>query len=213
MGRGQASAPVNIGIEHKTVGDLVSSVSTGRLQGHQLPGMRADDGGRPRYDFSWLVIEGALIYDRNGVLQRKGSKGQHRPLGMTVTELHKRLLTMHVCGGLNPIWLPDRSATVQWISAFYHFWTDQDLDKHKSHLAIYQAPALVPLSTFRRTISTLPGVGHRVSRTAEKQFKTIRRAVNASVTEWAALETMTDKGVPRKFGASRASKLVEGVTT
>lgn len=212
VGRGLKGVPVNIGIEHKAIGDLINSFKTERMA-EQLQKMRgAEPHEPPAFDFAWLIIEGELLFDQRGMLMRRTSKRSTKPLGMTANELHKRLLTFHICGGLNPVWMRDRAATVRWIDAFYHFWTDQDLDEHKSHLAIYQAPTLIPVSQFRRTIHTLPQVGQSVSREAEKAFKSsIRRAVNASVGEWAALETTGKDGKTKKFGTVHANKLVEAL--
>jgi len=38
-GRGNDDAPIEVGIEFKKLDDLVTSLRSGRLQGHQLPGM------------------------------------------------------------------------------------------------------------------------------------------------------------------------------
>jgi ERCC4-type nuclease len=46
VGRGDKGAATTIGIEHKKVADLIASLRTGRLQGVQLPGMRAAEAGR-----------------------------------------------------------------------------------------------------------------------------------------------------------------------
>lgn len=218
VGRGTKGAPLNIGIEHKTVADVVSSVKTGRLQGHQLQEMRgAAEGEKPAFDLCWLLVEGEWIYDKSGMLMRRSGAKRLKPLGMTVDELWKRLTVLHLCGGLNWLSFPHRADTVRWISAFYHALTDKDLDQHKSHLTIYTAPTLVPLSQFRRTISTLPAVAQTVSKAAELKFvnhdglPSIRRAVNASVTDWATLETSDGKGKTRKFGTSNAHKVMEAI--
>jgi ERCC4-type nuclease len=212
MGRGVGGAPLSIGIEHKTISDLVSSLKTNRIQGHQLPGMlAAEEGESPLYDLAWLCVEGEWLYDTRGMLQRRIGKSKFRPLGMTIDEVFKRLTVMHLCGGLNWVSCASRHDTVKWISSLYHALTDKDLDEHKSHLGIYRAPTLVPLSQFQDTISTLPHVGGRVSKAAERQFGSIKRAVNASAKEWAAIETVTKKGQKRKFGILHAQKLVEVV--
>lgn len=217
VGRGVNGAPLNIGIEHKTISDAVGSLKSGRLQGHQLMMMRAaEPGEKPAFDHCWLLLEGDLIYDNKGMLQRRTAGGRHKPIGMTVDEFYKRLTVLHLCGGLNWVLCPLRRDTVHWITAFYHTLTDKDLDKHKSHLAIYQAPTLVPLSQFRSTMATLPGVSGKTSIAAERKFRnhegkpSIRRAINASVTEWATLET-EDKGKTRKFGTSKAHKVMEAI--
>ena len=208
-GRGLNGVALTIGIEHKTVADLVSSLRTERLQGHQLPGMRAaNPGEKPRFDFCWLIVEGKFVYDARGMLQRRSGARAFRPLGMTVDELMKRVLILHLRGGLNPVFCAERRDTVRWVAACYRALTDKDLDKHLSHLGIYTPPALVKMSPFRETMRTLPGVGAQVSLAAERAFGgSIRRAINASVDTWADLQTMDDEGKQRRFGNAKAAKL------
>ena len=43
---------VDIGIERKRIGDLVNSITTGRLSGHQLPGLLA------QYYKVYIIVEG-----------------------------------------------------------------------------------------------------------------------------------------------------------
>ena len=52
LGRGEGGKKLTIGIEHKKMGDLVQSMTGGRLAGHQLPGMLG------MYDRCWLIAEG-----------------------------------------------------------------------------------------------------------------------------------------------------------
>src|SRR3954469_1333034 len=51
-GQGTNGVSVDIGIELKNLNDLVGSLRSGRLAGHQLPGLRS------AYEFSWLIVEG-----------------------------------------------------------------------------------------------------------------------------------------------------------
>lgn len=211
-GRGEGGQPLDIGIEFKMLPDLIGSIRSERLQGHQLPGMRAAKPGKlPRYAHAYLLVQGELKYDSSGALLRR--VGQHTwkpyPGRMTIHELFKRANTLHLVGGLNPVFLPTQRDCVKWIDACYRSWTDEDLDKHKSHLAIYTPKPLRELTDFETFIMQLPGVGRRVVVAAEKAFKgSIRRAVNATEAEWAALESIDDHGKPRKFGA-KARKVME----
>ena len=209
VGRGASGSGINIGIEHKTVNDLVNSLLTARLQGHQLIGMRA--GETPYYDHCWLIIEGKPLKDRQGNLVYKG-RDKHYKLGMTINELYKRLTVLHLCGGLNWVWFASRKETVEWLTAFYQTWTDKNLDQHKSHLGLYEAPSLIPVSQQERTLRTLPGVGNKVAKAAVKRFGSIQRAMSASRTEWSELETIDENGKPRIFGIPHAIRLVEAVT-
>lgn len=214
IGRGEGGSPVTIGIEHKQIADLVSSIRSERLQGHQLLEMRgAKEGALPLYDFAYLLIEGEVLYDARGTLMRRTGRGTYKPMNgkMTINELYKRLNVLHLCGGLNYIFMKTQRESIKWIEALYQTWTYQDFDEHKSHLAIYNPPTLIPPSEFERVVSGLPGVGRKIAKAAEVRFSTIRRALNARTEEWAELVTVDKYGKTRKFGRKAAEKLMEVV--
>lgn len=208
VGRGEKGKEVLIGVEYKKLSELVTSLRDERLQGHQLPKM--DEAG---YDHAWLLIEGELLYDATGKLQRrvKWPKRGFKPLpgGMTVGELLKRVTVLHLCGGLNPWWTQDRRQTVTWLEILYRTWTDKALDQHKSHLGIYHAPTLTPVSPERRTLMTLPGIGQRASGAVLERFGSLHRALLARPEDWAEIETQDDKGNTRRLGMKLAVKVYE----
>ena len=206
-GRGNGGKPVEIGVEFKTLSELCSALRTERLTGHQLPGMRET------FDYSWLLVEGELMFNAKGQLLRKSKFGARKPKlmegGMGVSEFSKRLLGLHISGGLTPWMTRNRAETLQWIAALYRTWTDKDLDKHDSHIGIYTAPTLVPISDERQALCMYPGVGMAVSKAAMDKFKSVRRASNGNLHEWAELTTQDQKGNSRKFGEKSAQKVVD----
>ncbi len=200
---GEGGQPVTIGIEYKHLTELVQALRTGRLQGYQMPGMRE------QFDYSYLLIEGELLYDHHGkLLRRKGRTVVPLEGQMTVSELLKRINVLHLCGGLNPLFALTRRDTIQAIAALYHTWTDCDLDQHKSHIAIYNAPPLVPISKCRAAIQAWPGVGLHLSKAVEETFGTLARATSASVDEWANLKTIDEHGKARRLGTKTAERIV-----
>lgn len=205
-GRGEKGLPVLVGVEFKQLRELVQSLRSERLQGYQMKGMR------DTYKYSYLMVEDELQYDRGGMLLRRA--GRHRlapmPGQMTVQELLKRKNVLHLCGGLNPIFTQCRKDSLQEIMALYRTWTDTDLDKHKSHIAAYQAPSLINISDFRRTVKTFPHIGNRASLMVEMYFcGDLSRATAASVDEWASIETTDDKGKVRRLGLKVAQDIHE----
>lgn len=204
-GRGIGGKPVDIGIEYKQLRECVASMQTARLQGYQAEGLQ------DTYDFRWLLVEGEILFDSQGILQRRCGRRELKPLPgrMSVSEYWKRINVLHLCWGLNPVHTPTVRHTVKWIEALYRTWTDADLDKHKSHLAIYEPPRLVPLSDFRRAVCKWPGVGMRTSAALEQAFKgSLRRAAVAPVDVWAKIQVPDDTGKMRKFGDTRARTVV-----
>lgn len=180
-GRGEGGTPVMVGIEFKKLGELINSLRTQRLQGHQLLGMRE------HFQFCYLLIEGELHYDSKGILTKRVGSHTFVPLPgrMAVAELLKRLYVLHLRGGLNLLWATNRSTTLRFVEALYRVWTDCDLDQHQSHIAIYQAPSLTPISEFRGFFSRINGLGLRKTLQVEQHFGgSIRQAVNAPKSEW-----------------------------
>lgn len=205
-GRGEGGAPVQIGIEHKKIADLIASMQSGRLQGHQLPGMLQ------LYDRSWLIIEGDWEQDTQGrVSMWKGKK--RKPLAgvSSAVELEKRILTLETRGGFRVRICPHRRDTLRFICALYRYWTDVDLDEHKSHLAIH-APDLdrglqIPISDFRRIVSQIPGIGLTTSQAVERRFESsFRRMMLATEKDWAEIDVNN-----KRLGASRARKIMEAL--
>lgn len=189
-GRGEKGAPVLVGVEFKKLAELVQSLRTERLQGHQLLKMRDN------FQFCYLLIEGELHYDKTGRLLKRAGRRSFRPIpgGMAVSELFKRLFVLHLCGGLNVVCTRSRADSLQSLAALYRTWTDCDLDQHKSHIAIYQAPGLVPISEFRGIMTRIDGIGAKASLAIEKHFKAnVRAAVNAPRTEWLKIDGIGDK--------------------
>lgn len=206
-GRGTGGQSVLIGVEFKALRELVQALRTERLQGYQMIGMRET------YQYSYLLVEGQLHYDRKGLLlARKGGRFKASPMPgqMTVQELLKRKNVLHLCGGLNPIFAATRQDTLQEILALYRTWTDTDLDKHKSHIAAYEAPSLVAISDFRRTVKTFPHIGNRASAMVEAYFNgSLLRACTATVDEWASIETTDDNGKSRRLGIKVAQDIYD----
>jgi hypothetical protein len=204
IGRGEKGADVSVGIEFKTLRELVQALRTERLQGFQLPGMRNIMG----YDHCYLFFEGPWLYNKQGLLLRRlRTSNQFVPLEgqMTISELLKRVFVLHLRGGLNPWPTTSRQDTLSSIRDLYRTWTDKDLDQHKSHLGIYVAPGLVPVSDIRRTFKTFPGLGIAAAQAAEQYFEgNLALACAASVETWSNIFTTDEKGKPRRLGVKVA---------
>ena len=205
-GKGPHETTLDIGIELKTLGDLVGSLRSGRLAGHQLPGLLKT------YDYVWLLVEGLWRADTNGEIVQAHSRkrGWSRLHGsMTARELEKQVLTLELCGGLHVRYTNHRRDTVRFISTLYRWWTDTALDRHTSHLALHEPPTLVPLSNFRQAVCRWPGLGRKTSLAVETYFSgSLKRAVCAGVEEWAAITTLDEKGRARRLGLKEAQRIV-----
>jgi ERCC4-type nuclease len=209
QGRGDKDAPVDVGIEFKQLEELLASLRSGRFVGHQLIGLRNT------FEHSWLLVEGEYRVDTQSgliltlqwsVKKRRKDWLPVRPR-FTISELEKQMLTLQLKGGLHVQFTQTRTDSLRYLHNLYRWFTDVAFDAHTSHLAIYRAPTLLPISVFRQVVSGIPGVGFKASLAAEKRFKTIRRAVNARPEEWAAVSTIGDDGKGKRLGEKVASRI------
>jgi len=207
-GRGEGGVPLSIGIEVKTVGELVGSLQTERLQGHQLLEMQLT------YDRSYLIVEGDFGHDTQGrgTLFKNKKTGPMRGVPNAV-ELEQRLFNLQTRGGLITRHVDTRRDTIRVIHAWYRYWTDKALDEHKSHLAMYapdmDATLKVPISDFRRFVAQIPGIGYTTSAVLDAYFEgDPELLMRASAAEFAELMT-ENKGKSRRLGKELASKIVK----
>ena len=168
---------VEIGIERKRIGDLVNSIATGRLSGHQIPGMLQV------YYRSYLVVEGVW---RESVMNRGGR-------GFSVAGIIAYLSTMEVIAGIIIKKTKDISETADLIQILHNWWGKKWKD-HKSHLAIYKPPPIAAWlslgqpSLIRRIASELPHIGLRRSIEVEKRFRSVKELMEAKEEEWTEIE-------------------------
>lgn len=211
-GHGPDATSISVGVEFKTLGDMIASIRSGRFTGPreagtlgQLPGMVAT------YDQPWLMVEGYWRTDERGriVAYQGPKKGWTAvPGAMSGTELDKHLLTFEVCAGIRVWRTTSRADTIRAIASLYRWFADSAIDRHTSHLAPHRATAMTPLSPFRQAVMAWPGVGMRASLAAELQFEgSVATAAVALRQDWAGLQMPDPSGKPRKFGDAKAEKL------
>lgn len=183
---------VDVGIERKRIGDLVNSMTSGRLSGHQVPGMLE------AYYHSYLIVEGQWKENKcNGELITRRGK-DWAPLNRggykySATGIWQYIMTLEqMCGMTVRVTkdIHDTCYTVQQI----HRWWEKDWEKHTGHLQMHkQGPERAALgvrkpSLLRRMASELPGVGWKRSLEVERRFGTIECLMLATETELMEIE-------------------------
>jgi len=193
MGRGEKGAPLYIGIELKKVGELVQSLRSKRLQGHQLLGLTKD------FDRRYLLIEGDYHHDDLGRATVFRGTGKPKPLpgAPNAVALEEEVINIQTRGGCWVRHTTTRRDTLRFILACFRYWTDRNLDEHRSHLAIY-APdldkgLLSPRSLKRQLAAQLPGIGFLKSQAVDKHFRSIVHMVLATPDDWMKID-----GIGRK---------------
>jgi len=128
----------SIGIERKNIRDLVSSMDTGRLSGHQLIGLL------DFYHVVYIVVEG-IWRVHNGYIEVLAGRNMWRPLGgnrarqYSYAEIANFLNTLAIITNVR-IWFTDTDAqTGDWIRHTY-FWWQKKWEEHRAHLNFQKAP-------------------------------------------------------------------------
>lgn len=183
---------VDIGVERKTIGDLVNSVSTGRLGGHQIPGLLET------YFRVYLIVEGVWKGNsRTGELEVRKGKGWHNldrgGRRFSYLGLWAYLNTLEVMTGVMIRPTVNISGTASMIEGLYKWW-QKPWNKHESHLQMHKSgppTALMKIgkpSLLRCMAAELPGIGWGRSLAVEKQFPSVEAMVLASEWEWRHVE-------------------------
>ena len=226
MGRGERGARLWVGIEFKTISEFAGAMTTHRLQGHQILGMVDEECG---FDRRYLLLEGDFhSNDAGEAVVHVGKKLRKLHGAPNAVAFEEEMVNIAVRCGFWVVQKTTRRDVLRWIEACYRYWTDKDLDQHKSHLAMY-APdfdkgLLNPPSDFRKALSVLlPGIEVKTSGAVEEyvgKHQTLRvqlqRVLSMTVEEWAAVETLhynrakktIDK---RQFGMKRARTVMEAL--
>lgn len=171
--------PVRVGLEHKTVGDLVGSMRSGRLSGHQIPGML------DQYEFRYLMVEGVVRPGRDGIAEIPHG-GTFLPLSPAITfrEIVNYLNSVEHLAGMYLRRTFGPTESIAQIGATYLWW-QKPWDQHKSMEQMAHVEQAIPTVFHRpnmveRVAGQLPGVGPRKARAIAKRYRTVVDFVEAT---------------------------------
>jgi ERCC4-type nuclease len=187
VGQGPDDEPVLVGVEVKSIHDLISSMNTGRLQAHQVPGLLRDFG-QP-----WLLWFGSVRAGRDGRLEiRRGQGWKAFRLGsrdVPYGYLHSFLFELSVAG-IKVAHVYDESEAAAWLACLHRWWS-KPWDKHKglrtldNSRSITLVPGMDRGVRMRATVAAaLPGVGFERAFAAASHFSSVVSMVCASTQEW-----------------------------
>lgn len=200
IGNGPAGE-ILIGIERKTIRDLISSMTSGRLSGHQLPGMVET------YAYRWLLVEGRYRRSADGFVEIPWKNGWET-VRLMYSALESYLLTLSLRGGLHVQRSYDLVESARWLGELLNWWTGKEWREHRSHLAmaqpvdpsVWQRPNLC-----QRMAAQLPGIDQK-SRDVAAKFKTVAAMVAAEESEWRAIPGIGKVTASRVRAAMRDPK-------
>lgn len=177
---------VEIGVERKKIGDLVNSIVSGRLSGHQLPGLME------RYFKIYLVVEGVWrVSTHDGEVEvPKGSEWGNLERGrmkITGVMVHHYLSTLEMFAGI----VVRKTASVRETAVMIGLlegWWQKEWSKHKAHLGLHKEPMRMMdgrrPSLLVRMAAELPHIGITKALELEKHFSSVREMVEADEKRW-----------------------------
>jgi ERCC4-type nuclease len=197
LGNGPDEIPIPVGLEVKRLLDLLNSMVTGRLSGHQLPGMQAS------YKVRYLLVEGIWRPNpQSGLLEYPRGK-QWLPVELgsrtfMAREVEGYLNTLDMLGGMHVRTTGSPRQTAQMLLNIHHWWTDKKWEEHRSHLAFDESSGLgtaqlTKPSLLRRVAKELTGIAWGRSRAVEAHFDSVVEMVNADQAEWEKIEGVAKK--------------------
>lgn len=191
FGAGRGGEQVAVGIEFKSLDDVLKCICDGRFAGKQNIRMAEE------YDERWLLVEDETRIGVDDQLQAyRRVKGQYRWVDARCGNRYFKwadyeawIATMTYKTGLKVRQVKDRRETKHWVMTQYRWWQG-GWDKHKSDQVRDQSgrPSLVKASALREFAATLPGVGWGKAANVEKYFISIHDAVNAHNSDWEKVE-------------------------
>lgn len=180
-GNGPTST-VSIGIELKNIEDFLTSMRTGRLGSHQIPGLVST------YFQSFIIIEGSYRKSRSGLIEvAKGYGGwtyiTHGNQRYMYSEFEQFQTSIQVQTPISLRYTNSRKQTAKLIEAIYT-WFAKPWNKHKSLQATTKPTRLYsynqklkPLETI--LVSIIPRLGSDRARRLSRKYPTITRIIQA----------------------------------
>jgi len=188
-GHGPDGSTISVGVEVKSVSDLLSSISTGRLGGHQIPGMLRT------FDYSWLLVYGVVRPGHDGSLEVRGKGKSWRKFhigkrAVPWSYLEGFLLTATMTSGLKFKHVYDYNEAARWIAVLDH-WLEKPWENHKG-LSVFDTSgttAVLPESDpveaqIAKTAASLPNIGWDRAWKAARHFDSVIDMVTAPESGW-----------------------------
>lgn len=186
-----SDGPATIGVELKNIKDLVNSMQSGRLAGHQVPGLLE------RYQHVWLVVEGVYRQAReNGVVEVPRGRGWaplytgRRPVFWQQVEAF--LTSMEVLAGLHIRKTRTPRETAEFIQSLYGWWQKAD---HRSLKVVHRQAPRTELRKLDETTkqirdiaNTLPGIGYDRAMAIAKKLKSPSDLFLMTEREWREID-------------------------
>jgi len=186
-GHGPGGSTISVGVEVKSITDLIQSIGNGRLGATQIPGMLRT------YDHNFLLYYGEHRPGPGNVLQiRRGHSWRTHKVGPRAVPwayLQGWLLTASMLTPLRIVHVQDEHEVGCWLRTLDH-WLEKPWDKHKA-LAVFDRsrdtvapPAADPVEVqIARTAASLPAIDFVRGFDIAHHFNSVQEFINASRTD------------------------------
>lgn len=178
------NGPIKIGIEIKTIGDLVNSMITGRLVSKQLPELTE------HCDFTFLLVVGETR-ENHGLLEERKNEFwfpvNYAGRNTTFSAYQSFLLALQVGFGCNLLYADDLVSSVDIIVNTYR-WFNKDWEDHTTLHSIHEVPKPNKYATkptlVEEMASRIRGVGWKTAREIGRVFPTPEDMILADEKTW-----------------------------
>jgi ERCC4-type nuclease len=193
-GHGPNETAITVGVEVKSVFDLLRSINNGRLGGHQIPGLLRS------YDYAFLLIFGAVRPGPDNRLQVwRGRMWRTHYFGnkpMPWPFLEGFLLTAQMFTPLKVKWVYNESDAASWLCVLDH-WLSKPWGKHKA-LAVFDRsreiavpPGSDPVEVrMARIASCLPGIDWYRGWNMARHFDSVQEMINADTNDFRSVKSI-----------------------
>lgn len=186
-GNGPGGETYMVGIEVKSIYDLISSMNTGRLQATQVPAMLE------QYQVRWLLYYGIYQPGSKGQLMlRQGKSWKSYKIGSRIVPygyIESFLFDLTEIG-INVRHVGSESEAAHWIACLYRWWS-KPWDAHKGMRVFDRSggPTLMPnvpreVMMRAQVARGLPGLGFERALAAAEYFGSIEEMINATAKQW-----------------------------
>lgn len=194
-----------IGIERKTLHNMLNCIDDSQYSAHQRPGMNI------MYQKSFLLIEGHWRQHEDGWLMEGFNDGsswgycKYKGSRVLYSKLYRYLLSVSM-SGVTVIYSRNLTQTAYNACEMYH-WFQKSWNNHSSLLSTQTlaVPGLdMQPSLVRKVAAQISNLGTKLSIEAEKRFKTTYRMINSSESDWMSIP---------KIGAKTAQQIIREIHT
>ena len=175
--------PVMVGIERKSISDLIGSINSGRLSSRQVPGVMQT------YDVGYLLVEGVWEANRRAMVMVRTGRGKFRETGMRAGALVGYLNTTTVMCGMHIIYTHDIEETANYVRCLEKWW-QKPWSAHSSHKAVAglnmpgESVWDLSLNTVARMAYQISGLGLKRAKAVGDHFDSVQEMAMADEGQW-----------------------------